>query len=252
MGDCDDAAGRPADPQPGPGPHRRWRGGRPRVRGRARARVPHGGPAARAARSGRGPPRRAATRTEEAPVADRPVRGDLPLPPRGRPRRGRRLRGAPAGFGRAGGRADLRRPDHALGLSRRLQSVRRTTRGAQRQPVPHAPADARPAPRGDRGAGAGLRGPDRAGAGQPRAQRHGCGPGPVAPDAARPDAPLDAPAARPPHRSTQCQAHERSCSRWPITRRSVDSRRPYPDTPTRCSTGWTRASGPSPRCSSAA
>ena len=89
------------------------------------------------------------------------------------------------------GPARLHRPDHAVGLSRRLQLfdglpealndsqflTPRLTRDQRQQAI--------------EGAGPGLRRPGRAGAGQPHAQRHGRGPGPAPPDAARPDAALE-------------------------------------------------------------
>ena len=121
----------------------------------------------------------------------RSVRGDLPLPPRGRPRRSRRLRLATARLRAAAPVSRVRRHHHALRFRRRLRGVQRFAGGDQREPVPHAAADTRSARGGDRRPGARLRRRHRAGSGGPAPQRNGCRPGPVASSAAPAHADVD-------------------------------------------------------------
>ena len=97
---------------------------------------------------------------------------------------------------RAGDLPDLRRPDDALGLSRRLHAVSRPGRGHQRRAVPGAANDPRRAPRRHRGSGRGGRRGDRAGVADAAGQRRRRQPGPAVDPAARPEPHLGALARR--------------------------------------------------------
>ena len=140
----------------------------------------------------RGGPPGVAARGRERPAHRRPVRGAVPVQPQSPhpqlARRVDRVRQAAAAGGAADGGADLRRPDDAVGLHRRLHVVPGPARGRQRRPVPRAAHVARRVAIGDHRARRRGRRRDRAAAGHAAAQRRRRRSGPAARAAARADA----------------------------------------------------------------